>query len=49
MRTQHFCNNSENNFKNRSCIYKVEEILNYFNNRMNEIYEPSTTSLLTNQ
>lgn len=41
MRALHFCNNSESNSKNRSRIYKVEEILNYFNNRMNEIYEPS--------
>jgi hypothetical protein len=41
MRALHFCNNSKNNSKNCSRIYKVEEILNYFNNRMNEIYEPS--------
>lgn len=41
MRALHFCNNSETNSGNRSRIYKVEEILNYFNNRMNEIYEPT--------
>lgn len=36
-RALHFCNNLENNSKKRSRNNKVEGILNYFNNRMNEI------------
>jgi len=43
MRALHFCTNpeSESDIQNISRIYKIEPVLNYFNNRMKEIYQPS--------
>lgn len=43
MRALNFCKTpeSENDFQNVSRIYKIESVLNYFNNKMNEVYQPS--------
>lgn len=43
MRALHFCLNpdSESDKQNLSRIYKIEPVLNHFNNRMNEVYQPS--------
>ncbi|XP_025191153.1 piggyBac transposable element-derived protein 4-like [Melanaphis sacchari] len=44
MRALHFCKNPklENGIQNVNRIYKIEPVLNYFNNRINEVYQPST-------
>jgi len=44
MRALHFYTNpeSETEIQNLSRIYKIEPVLNYFNKRMNDVYQPST-------
>lgn len=41
MRALHFCKNPETDEEVPSRIYKVEKVLDFFNKRMQEIYQPS--------
>jgi len=41
MRALHFCKNPEAGEKAPSRIYKVEKVLDYFNKRMQDVYQPS--------
>lgn len=41
MRALHFCQNLEAGEEVPSRIYKVEQVLDYFNKRMQEVYQPS--------
>ncbi|XP_060846480.1 piggyBac transposable element-derived protein 4-like [Rhopalosiphum padi] len=41
MRVLHFCKNPETDEEVPSRIYKVEKVLDFFNKRMQEIYQPS--------
>lgn len=41
MRALHFCQNPEAGEEATSLLYKVEQVVNYFNKRMHEVYQPS--------
>lgn len=42
MRALHFCKNLEADEETPSRIYKVEKVLDYFNKRMHDVYQPCT-------
>jgi len=46
MRALHFCKNPEADEEAPSRIYKVEKVLDFFNKRMQDVYQPSKNLLI---